>query len=161
MITTTGSISCALNTYPAVNRLRGGSSKSLQNTNIRVVCRFRPENKREIQEGSTIAFQFPEDRTSVISQSADSAPFQFDRVFEANASQTDVFVDSAKNIVDDIMKGYNGTIFAYGQTGSGKTHTMMGDMESESMRGLTPRLVEEIFVLKSQIGNNLKVYFHH
>ncbi|KAJ3132845.1 hypothetical protein HK100_004901 [Physocladia obscura] len=43
------------------------------------------------------------------------------------------------------MKGYNGTIFAYGQTGSGKTHTMMGDMESEEWKGLTPRLVETIF----------------
>jgi kinesin family protein 5 len=27
--------------------------------------------------------------------------------------------------VDDVVAGYNGTVFAYGQTGSGKTFTMM------------------------------------
>ena len=34
--------------------------------------------------------------------------------------------------INDIMEGYNGTIFAYGQTGSGKTFTMYGaDMFDE------------------------------
>jgi kinesin family protein 5 len=56
-----------------------------------------------------------------------------------------VFDYSASSIVEDIMNGYNGTIFCYGQTGSGKTHTMMGDMESEALKGLTPRIVEKIF----------------
>ena len=27
--------------------------------------------------------------------------------------------------VEDVLDGYNGTVFAYGQTGSGKTFTMM------------------------------------
>jgi kinesin family protein 5 len=56
-----------------------------------------------------------------------------------------VFNYSASSIVEDIMNGYNGTIFCYGQTGSGKTHTMMGDMENDSLKGLTPRIVEKIF----------------
>lgn len=30
----------------------------------------------------------------------------------------------ARPIVEDVMVGYNGTIFAYGQTGTGKTFTM-------------------------------------
>lgn len=29
-------------------------------------------------------------------------------------------------IVQNVLEGYNGTIFAYGQTGTGKTHTMAG-----------------------------------
>jgi type II secretory ATPase GspE/PulE/Tfp pilus assembly ATPase PilB-like protein len=32
--------------------------------------------------------------------------------------------------VEDVIEGYNGTIFAYGQTGSGKTYTMMGNTKS-------------------------------
>ena len=31
-------------------------------------------------------------------------------------------------MVNDVLQGYNGTIFAYGATGSGKTHTMFGDV---------------------------------
>jgi hypothetical protein len=29
-------------------------------------------------------------------------------------------------MVDNVMAGYNSSIFAYGQTGAGKTYTMMG-----------------------------------
>lgn len=32
--------------------------------------------------------------------------------------------------MEDVIEGYNGTIFAYGQTGSGKTYTMMGNTKS-------------------------------
>lgn len=31
---------------------------------------------------------------------------------------------AAYHIVQDVLSGYNGTVFAYGQTSSGKTHTM-------------------------------------
>ena len=30
------------------------------------------------------------------------------------------------HLVDDVVDGFNVTVFAYGQTGSGKTHTMTG-----------------------------------
>lgn len=33
-----------------------------------------------------------------------------------------------KDTVEDVLDGYNGTIFAYGQTGSGKTYSMFGDL---------------------------------
>ena len=35
-----------------------------------------------------------------------------------------LYVNSAKVSIDNLLKGFNGTIFAYGQTGSGKTHSM-------------------------------------
>uniref|UniRef100_A0A8C0B016 Kinesin-like protein n=1 Tax=Buteo japonicus TaxID=224669 RepID=A0A8C0B016_9AVES len=54
----------------------------------------------------------------------DSKPYIFDRVFQSNTSQEQVYNDCAKKIVKDVLEGYNGTIFAYGQTSSGKTHTM-------------------------------------
>ena len=41
------------------------------------------------------------------------------------------------------LKGYNGSIIAYGQTGTGKTHTIEGG--EEAMRGVIPRVSEEIF----------------
>lgn len=34
--------------------------------------------------------------------------------------------DYVKGCVDNVVLGYNCTIFAYGQTGSGKTYTMFG-----------------------------------
>jgi len=60
--------------------------------------------------------------------------------------QHDIFDYSIKPTVDDILNGYNGTVFAYGQTGAGKSYTMMGtSIEDEEGRGITPRIVEQIF----------------
>jgi kinesin family member 5 len=60
--------------------------------------------------------------------------------------QSDIFDFSIKSTVDDILNGYNGTVFAYGQTGAGKSYTMMGtSIEDEEGRGVIPRIVEQIF----------------
>ena len=50
--------------------------------------------------------------------------YVFDKVFRPDATQEKVYNEAAKEIVKDVLTGYNGTIFAYGQTSSGKTHTM-------------------------------------
>ena len=42
-----------------------------------------------------------------------------------DSKQQEIFEYSIKSTVDDVLNGYNGTVFAYGQTGSGKTFTMM------------------------------------
>jgi hypothetical protein len=50
--------------------------------------------------------------------------YVFDKVFKPNTPQEQVYMDAAYHIVQDVLTGYNGTVFAYGQTSSGKTHTM-------------------------------------
>ncbi|TPX67783.1 hypothetical protein CcCBS67573_g07417 [Chytriomyces confervae] len=82
--------------------------------------------------------------------------FAFDRIFDWQTTQQQVFDYAAGAVIEDVMRGYNGTIFAYGQTGSGKTHTMMGDMESDEWKGLTPRLVETIFSTIFNAPSNLE-----
>jgi kinesin family member 5 len=63
-----------------------------------------------------------------------------------NSRQSDIFDFSIRPTVDDILNGYNGTVFAYGQTGAGKSYTMMGsDIDNDEGRGVIPRIVEQIF----------------
>ena len=52
--------------------------------------------------------------------------FNFDRVFDQNSKQVDVYDYTARSVVDSVLEGFNGTVFAYGQTSSGKTFTMEG-----------------------------------
>ena len=70
--------------------------------------------------------------------------FTFDFTFDKSSSQKVIFEKSAKDIVEFVIKGYNGTIFAYGQTGTGKTHTMQGGV-SEVDQGITPRSFKRVF----------------
>lgn len=120
-------------------------SSSNANT-IKVVARFRPQNKIELAAGSEQIVEFSSDDTCSISSKEASGAFTFDRVFKVGTPQQDVFDYSIRSTVDDVLGGYNGTVFAYGQTGSGKTYTMMGaDIENDDQKGIIPRIVEQIF----------------
>ena len=72
--------------------------------------------------------------------------YTYDACFDPSSTQMQVYDTAVAPIVDQVLNGYNGTIFAYGQTSSGKTHTMLGeDIESEDGRGVIPRMVKGIF----------------
>ncbi|TFK29955.1 kinesin heavy chain [Coprinopsis marcescibilis] len=127
-------------------------ASSSSGNNIKVVCRFRPVNKIEEREGGDVVVSFSDNFTTAFMRSAQlsSGPekdgFTFDRVFPMNTNQLEIFEYGIKDIVKDVLDGYNGTVFAYGQTGSGKTFTMMGsDIDSSDLRGIIPRITEQIF----------------
>ena len=40
--------------------------------------------------------------------------FGFDRIFDENATQTDVYEGTTKGLLDSVLEGYNATVFAYG-----------------------------------------------
>lgn len=42
-------------------------------------------------------------------------------VYGSDANQSMIYMDVAKPILEQVLQGYNCTIFAYGQTGTGKT----------------------------------------
>jgi len=50
--------------------------------------------------------------------------FAFDRVFDENTTQADVYEATTRSLLDSVLDGYNATVFAYGATGCGKTHTI-------------------------------------
>ena len=81
--------------------------------------------------------------------------FSFDYVFAPDCAQSLIYEQSAFSLVDNVLDGYNGTIFAYGQTGCGKTHTMMGSNESEESRGIIPRTFSQIITItKNEASKN-------
>uniref|UniRef100_A0A8C1SSI6 Kinesin-like protein n=1 Tax=Cyprinus carpio TaxID=7962 RepID=A0A8C1SSI6_CYPCA len=89
---------------------------------------------------------------------AGGKPYIFDRVFPPNTTQEQVYDTCAKQIVKDVLDGYNGTIFAYGQTSSGKTHTMEGQLHNSQLKGIIPRIAQDIFDHIYSMDENLE--FH-
>ncbi|ORX44926.1 kinesin heavy chain [Hesseltinella vesiculosa] len=119
----------------------------MSGNNIKVVCRFRPQNSLEIKEGGQPIIDIDDEGTQVSLKGKDfQGSFAFDKVFGMHTPQADVFDYSIKSTVNEILSGYNGTVFAYGQTGSGKTYSMMGsDIDDEKSKGIIPRIVGQIF----------------
>lgn len=68
--------------------------------------------------------------------------FAFDRVFDENVTQTEVYEATTKNLLDSVLDGYNATVFAYGATGCGKTHTITG---TSSQPGIIFLTMQELF----------------
>ncbi|SMY30119.1 unnamed protein product [Zymoseptoria tritici ST99CH_1A5] len=78
-----------------------------------------------------------------------SKTYQFDKVFSPAADQGMVFEEVVKPVLDEVLSGFNCTIFAYGQTGTGKTYTMTGDMTevvpAPEAAGIIPRVFHSLF----------------
>ena len=97
--------------------------------NIHVIIRFRPINKRERIEAkqqniNDIPINIENDTNKNIGKieiksdkSKQSNKFTFDHVLDQNTTQEESFERVALRVCDDVLQGYNGTIFAYGQTG--------------------------------------------
>lgn len=51
-----------------------------------------------------------------------SKTYPFDQVFGPEADQSMIFQDVVAPILEEVLMGYNCTVFAYGQTGTGKTY---------------------------------------
>ncbi|KAJ7937322.1 kinesin-like protein [Mycena leptocephala] len=68
--------------------------------------------------------------------------FMFDRVFNNEARQQEVYEATAQPLLQGLFDGYNATVFAYGATGCGKTHTISG---TESDPGIIYLTMADLF----------------
>jgi kinesin family protein 6/9 len=98
-------------------------------------------------EGQIVTMKLDKDLQAgqVINNAKEEYRFKFDRIFDQNCLQPDVFDHVAADAVTSALDGYNSTVFAYGQTGSGKTFTITGGAERYNDRGLIPRALSMIF----------------
>lgn len=147
------------------SRRRSSSARRSQkvngdkNSNMKVVVRVRPANNMEIGKQSSTSVRVMDERMLVFDPKDDSVDylsgdrrrkqpqflkrrardlrFMFDRVFDQESSNRDVFEHTTKKIVEGVLGGYNCTVFAYGATGAGKTFTMLGDQSSPGVMFLT------------------------
>ncbi|GAA56276.1 kinesin family member 11, partial [Clonorchis sinensis] len=111
-----------------------------------------PLNKQEQEKGALSCVTCSRDKITVKDRST-SKVFTFDHVFHPFVKQIEVYNAMVKPVVEEILMGYNCTIFAYGQTGSGKTFTMTGERsdklryawESDPLVGIIPRALSHLF----------------
>ncbi|KAI5125048.1 hypothetical protein M0805_007472 [Coniferiporia weirii] len=86
--------------------------------------------------------------------------FMFDRVFDADSRQTDIYEATARPLLDGLLDGYNATVFAYGATGCGKTHTISGTDDDPGIIYLTMAdLFRKIEEKKSEYNVDIYVTF--
>ncbi|XP_014668167.1 PREDICTED: kinesin-like protein KIF11-B [Priapulus caudatus] len=144
--------------------------KQEKNQNIHVAVRCRPLSLQEKKQGShSIASINNEKREVYMKERANTKTFTFDQVFGPEAEQVDIYKSVVMPVVEEVLMGYNCTMFAYGQTGSGKTYTMEGERTAEQhiswdkdpLAGIIPRSVHQIFdtLTKQDVEFSMRVSF--
>ncbi|OCH94988.1 kinesin-domain-containing protein [Obba rivulosa] len=145
-------------------------------TNIQVVLRCRRRSEREIQENSPIIITTTgakgkditiETAAPVSSLGLVTLPptrtYPFDMVFGPEADQAMIYHDVVNPMLEEVLMGYNCTLFAYGQTGTGKTYTMQGDLSTTLMgnpsaqAGMIPRVLFRLFHQLESSGTDYSV----
>ncbi|XP_062822090.1 kinesin-like protein KIF1B isoform X4 [Anolis carolinensis] len=127
----------------------------MSGASVKVAVRVRPFNSRETGKESKCIIQMQGNSTSILNPKNPKEPpksFSFDYSYWSHtssddpcfASQSQVYNDIGKEMLQHAFEGYNVCIFAYGQTGAGKSYTMMGKQE-ENQAGIIPQLCEELF----------------
>ena len=114
---------------------------------VKVSIRVRPFIEEENKIDDTTCVESIDEKNNIITirRDFDKKNFSYDKIFPMNAPQISIFDTTSKEVVNSVLKGYNGTIFAYGQTGSGKTYTMVGNFDDNELKGIIPRSFDYIF----------------
>eukprot|EP00741_Cyanophora_paradoxa_P015113 tig00020848_g14584.t1 len=142
--------------------------------NVQVIVRCRPLTADELAVEKFPAVKCDEARREVnvnipsVLGKYSAKRFTYDQVFGHDCTQAHLYAQAISPIVEEVLKGFNCTIFAYGQTGTGKTHTMEGkvsngkrDGRNNEGAGVIPRAVQHIFdsLEKNQVENSVRVSF--
>ncbi|XWS59472.1 hypothetical protein CRYUN_Cryun08bG0125000 [Craigia yunnanensis] len=152
-----------------------GRHEKEKGVNVQVLLRCRPFSEEELRNNAPQVVTCNDyQREVAISQNIAGKHidrvFTFDKVFGPSAQQKDLYDQAVIPIVNEVLEGFNCTIFAYGQTGTGKTYTMEGECkraktgpngELPAEAGVIPRAVKQIFdTLESQNAEySVKVTF--
>ncbi|KAL3327512.1 hypothetical protein AABB24_035276 [Solanum stoloniferum] len=150
-------------------------SNKEKGVNVQVLLRCRPFSNDELRSNAPQVVTCNEfQREVAVSQNIAGKHidriFTFDKVFGPSAQQRDLYDQAIIPIVNEVLEGFNCTIFAYGQTGTGKTYTMEGECKRSKSgpngelplgAGVIPRAVKQIFdTLESQNAEySVKVTF--
>ncbi|XP_052449439.1 kinesin-like protein KIF1B isoform X10 [Carassius gibelio] len=140
----------------------------MSGASVKVAVRVRPFNSRETSKESKCIIQMQGNSTTILNPKNPKEPpksFSFDYSYWSHtspddpsfASQSLVYNDIGKEMLQHAFEGYNVCIFAYGQTGAGKSYTMMGKQE-EGQEGIIPQLCEELFE-KINDNNNEEISY--
>jgi kinesin family member 11 len=110
------------------------SSSTEEGTSIQVAIRCRRRSEKEVDEKSPVVASFSRDSSQSVTVELASVTstfgvvslpptrtYPFDTVFGPDADQATVYNEVVSPMLEEVLRGYNCTLFAYGQTGTGKT----------------------------------------
>jgi hypothetical protein len=90
---------------------------------VKVAVRLRPMNEKEQIQGTLPVVNASSVNNTITAvrgngRKQQRSSFTFDNVFSSYTTQEQVFEATLKPVIDDVLNGFESTVFAYGQTGT-------------------------------------------
>ena len=143
--------------------LPGASKSSSDNDDL-----FNKNNRRKKEQARVISVQ--PNRINMYVPGAGVRPFTFTKCFDEKTSQSELYLETGRNVVLSALNGFNSALLTYGQTGSGKTYTIYGgegwvektSTEIDTNRpltvcGIAVRAMSDIFDSKNSMKTNKNI----
>ncbi|XP_078347160.1 kinesin-like protein KIF19 [Oculina patagonica] len=133
---------------------------------LMVAVRVRPLNGSEVEDDrcteivhvldeNLVVLKDPnEDQDDILrANRSREKQYIFDCAFGPNSNQAEVYKAVAKPLIENVITGYNATVFAYGATGAGKTFTMLG---TDKEPGIMARTLNDLFFEMDKTKEDMK-----
>jgi len=136
-----------------------------QNCNNEMNEHSLPTHSKKKEQARVISVK--PNRINMYVPGAGVRPFTFTRCFDETVTQSDLYLETGRNVVLSALNGFNSALLTYGQTGSGKTYTIYGGegwVEKTSSEidankpltvcGIAVRAMSDIFDSKTSMKTN-------
>ena len=127
------------NLYSSMLNYYNKPNKRIPLVYINVFCRFRPPSELELEHTSNNCITILSPKQLLVRKDNNldiQQDYTFDGLFLPLTPLDQIYTRTTKQIVENVLMGYNGAVICYGQTGTGKTYTM---------NEITPIAVNQIF----------------
>ena len=119
---------------------------------IRVIVRVRPLGEGRGTSCQLVNVDARRHCITVTGRQSEPQRFDFERVVSETEDNESLERTVGTPLVEQVVQGYNGTLFAYGQTGSGKSYTI-GEVArlGTEHEGVSHRMVRALFAELAQM----------
>ena len=136
------------------NSLQNIINENISNTskNIKVYCRFRPPNEKELSHSTNNCLILLSPQNLLFTQEKNleiKKEYVFDGLFDINTPKEIFYIKACNPIISKFLLGYNGSIICYGETGTGKTFTI---------KEIIPFIITKIFEFINESDSNNELF---
>ena len=140
------------NLYSSMVNYYNKPNKRIPLVYINVFCRFRPPSEQELEHTTNNCITILSPKQLLVRKDNNldiQQDYTFDGLFLPLTPLDQIYTRTTKQIVENVLMGYNGAVICYGQTGTGKTYTM---------NEITPIAVNQIFNGLSSSNKDNEIY---
>lgn len=91
---------------------------------------FRPHDGKEKNNHSAISIRASSKQELIVhsnvASNANELRFEFNQIFDEDAKQCEIYNAVSAPIIQNVIQGYNCTLYSYGASGTGQNYTMIG-----------------------------------